>query len=93
MQQSWEPFFGIRCGVRFMTADIVNLAKARKARERANREREAHQNRLKFGQSKAERTLLEAQERKSRAELDRARRQGERPADGNIDDPEPGNGS
>jgi hypothetical protein len=76
-----------------MTADIVNLAKARKARERANREREAHQNRLKFGQSKAERNLLEAQERKSRTELDRARRQGERSAGDDLDDPEPSNAS
>jgi hypothetical protein len=67
--------FGICGGVQFMTAEIVNLNKVRKARERANRERDAQENRLKYGQSKADRSLLEATRRKSQAELDGARRQ------------------
>ncbi len=38
-----------------MTADIVNLKQARKARTRADRSREADENRAKFGRSKADR--------------------------------------
>lgn len=57
-----------------MTAEIINLNKVRKARERAEREREAHENRLKYGQSKAERSLVDAQQRKTQGELDGARR-------------------
>lgn len=57
-----------------MTAEIINLNKVRKARERADREREAHENRLKYGQSKAERSLADAQQRKTQGELDGARR-------------------
>jgi benzoyl-CoA reductase/2-hydroxyglutaryl-CoA dehydratase subunit BcrC/BadD/HgdB len=57
-----------------MTAEIVNLNKVRKARERANREREAHENRLKYGQSKAERTVIQSEHLKSEAGLDGAKR-------------------
>jgi hypothetical protein len=32
-----------------MTAEIVNLNKVRKARERANREKDAQENRIKYG--------------------------------------------
>ena len=59
-----------------MTADIVNLSKARKARERALREKEAQENRLKHGQPKSERNLTQAERRKSQADLDGARREG-----------------
>ena len=58
-----------------MTAEIVNLNKVRKARERANREREAHENRIKYGQAKSEREIMESQQRKSQTDLDRARRE------------------
>jgi hypothetical protein len=67
-----------------MTADIVNLNKVRKARERALREREAHENRLKHGQPKSERNLTEA-ERQLQAELDGARREGGQVIDGTDD--------
>lgn len=68
-----------------MTAEIINLNKVRKARERADREREAHENRLKYGQSKSERNHIEAQHRKSQAELDGARRDDNGPADDDAD--------
>ena len=58
-----------------MTAEIVNLNKVRKARERANREREAEEHRMQFGQSKSERKLFDAQSRKSQMDLDHAHRQ------------------
>lgn len=38
-----------------MTADIVNLRRARKAKARTAREQQAEANRLKFGRSRAER--------------------------------------
>lgn len=57
-----------------MTADIVNLNKVRKARDRALREKEANENRLKHGQPKSERNLIQAERRKSQIELDGARR-------------------
>ncbi|MBS0233200.1 MAG: DUF4169 family protein [Proteobacteria bacterium] len=75
-----------------MTAEIINLNKVRKARERADREREAQENRLKYGQSKSERGLADAQHRKSQAELDGARRDGNHEAD-DADDFDPGNAS
>jgi hypothetical protein len=39
-----------------MTADIVNLRRARKAKVRADKERTAAENRAAFGRSKAEKT-------------------------------------
>jgi hypothetical protein len=74
-----------------MTAEIINLNKVRKARERADREKEAHENRLKYGQTKSERGLVDAQHRKSQAELDGARREDDRPAE--DDDIDPSNAS
>jgi len=38
-----------------MPADIINLRQARKARERAEHERQAAKNRARYGKSKAER--------------------------------------
>lgn len=40
--------------------DIVNLRRARKARDRASAEAQAEQNRIAFGRTKAERKLTEA---------------------------------
>ena len=37
-----------------MTADVINLGQARKARERDRKAREAAENRIRFGLSKAE---------------------------------------
>ena len=42
-------------------AEIVNLRRARKARDRASAEAQAEQNRITFGRTKAERTLTEAE--------------------------------
>lgn len=42
-------------------AEIVNLRRARKARNRATSEAQAAQNRIDFGRTKAERTLTEAE--------------------------------
>lgn len=75
-----------------MTAEIINLNKVRKARERADREREAQENRLKYGQSKSERSLADAHHRKSQGELDGARRDGHRETD-EADDFDPGSAS
>lgn len=60
-------------------ADIVNLREARKRKARAERERTAEANRLKFGRSKAE---------KKHSLMEKAR--GERAHDGHRrDDDEP----
>lgn len=72
-----------------MTAEIVNLNKVRKARERASREREAEENRMQFGQSKSERNLFDAQNQKSQMDLDRARRHNKQLIDDGDDDPGP----
>jgi hypothetical protein len=46
----------------------VNLRRARKAREREDAERAAEANRRKFGRSKAERALAEAEDARARRE-------------------------
>lgn len=75
-----------------MTAEIVNLNRFRKARERALREKLANENRLRFGQSRSERSLIQAEKRKSESDLDGARRDGEySPA--RKDDVDPSNAS
>ncbi|HVX35417.1 MAG TPA: DUF4169 family protein [Hyphomicrobium sp.] len=60
-----------------MTAEIVNLNKVRKARERANREKDAQENRIKYGQTKSERNLFEARNRKWQSDLDGSHREAE----------------
>ena len=69
-----------------MTAEIVNLNKVRKARERANRERDAQENRLKYGQTKSERNLFEARNRKWQSDIDASCRE----SDGIVDDDDTG---
>jgi len=44
-----------------MSAEIVNLRRARKARARTDREKEAEANRAKFGRTKAERRQSDAE--------------------------------
>ncbi|APL95315.1 hypothetical protein Sj15T_23590 [Sphingobium sp. TA15] len=61
--------------------DIVNLRQARKAKARADKERRAQGNRVKFGRTKAERLALSAEEERSRRQIDGARR------DNRDDDP------
>lgn len=51
-------------------AKVVNLTQARKARDRAAKRAEADANAAKFGRSKAERDLEQAQADKARAALD-----------------------
>jgi Flp pilus assembly protein TadD len=70
-------------------AEIVNLRMARKARQRAEAERTAAQNRAKFGRTKA-------QKAKERADAERAARaiDGARRADAPRDsEPEAGSGT
>jgi hypothetical protein len=51
-------------------ADIVNLRRARKAKDKADRAAAADANRIKFGRSKAERELEAARNRQTGATLD-----------------------
>jgi hypothetical protein len=57
-----------------MTAEIVNLRKVRKARDRVDKEKRAEENRLKFGRTKAEREREEAEETIAVRRLDAHRR-------------------
>jgi hypothetical protein len=56
-------------------AEIVNLNKARKAREKAAREDEAALNRAKHGRTKPQRQADAAEEARRRALLDGAKRE------------------
>jgi hypothetical protein len=51
-------------------AEIINLRRARKQRDRTAAERQADQNRISFGRSKAERNLTEAGRDKAARALD-----------------------
>jgi hypothetical protein len=55
-------------------SEIVNLRRARKAKARATAADKAAENRLRFGASKAERTLTAATEELERRRLDAHRR-------------------
>ena len=57
-----------------MTADIINLRKARKAKTRADTEKQAAENRAKFGRSKRERETASAVLKIDKSRLDGARR-------------------
>ena len=54
--------------------EIVNLNKYRKARERVAAEKQAAQNRVQFGQSKAEQTLRSLLTEKAERELSAKKR-------------------
>ncbi len=56
-------------------AEIVNLNRARKAKAREAADAEAAENRVKYGQSKAERARLAAENAKLRAVTDGAKKQ------------------
>ncbi len=60
-----------------MTADIVNLRRARKAKARGDREAQAAENRARFGRTKEERRLETARGELERRRLEAARREGE----------------
>lgn len=51
-------------------AEIINLRRARKQRARQDAERQAEQNRLSFGRSKAERNLTAAERDKAARDLE-----------------------
>ena len=57
-----------------MTENVINLNKARKARERASRGAKAAENRVLFGQTKAERAKSASLAENLRKTLDAARR-------------------
>lgn len=51
-------------------AEIINLRRARKARDRATAEAQAAQNRIEFGRTKAERKLTAAEKTLQATRLD-----------------------
>lgn len=56
-----------------MSADVVNLRQFRKVKARSEKERQAEQNRLTFGRSKAEKTLTDALNAKREKTFDQGR--------------------
>ncbi len=56
-------------------ADIVNLNQARKAKAKADDKVRAAENRVRFGRTKAEKTLNAARADKLRRDLDGAKRE------------------
>lgn len=59
-----------------MTADIVNLRQARKAKTRVEKTTQAERNRAKFGRTKAERLESKAEQDIAARKLDALRREG-----------------
>lgn len=62
-----------------MSGDVVNLRQFRKTKQREDKERQAEQNRLTFGRTKAEKTLTATLNEKAERALDQGRL--EKPAD------------
>ncbi|MBP2549067.1 hypothetical protein J2858_001983 [Neorhizobium galegae] len=56
-----------------MSADIVNLRQFRKTKARSEKERQAEQNRLTFGRTKAEKNLTRALNDKAAKNLEQGR--------------------
>ena len=73
-----------------MTADIVNLNRFRKARDRADKEKRANENRAKFGRTKSEKTRGATEQQQRDGALDGAHIETAR-LDDNHDDLDPGN--
>jgi hypothetical protein len=57
-----------------MSADIINLRRARKAKERQAADKRAEENRAKFGRTKSERQMTTAEKEREGRRLDRLRR-------------------
>lgn len=55
--------------------DVVNLNKARKARDKARKLDQAQQNRVRFGRTKAEKDLAKAKTAQAERRLDEAKRE------------------
>lgn len=53
-----------------MSADVVNLRQFRKTKARTEKEKQADQNRLTFGRTKAEKTLTDRLRQKAEQALD-----------------------
>ncbi len=63
-----------------MSGDVVNLRQFRKQKARSEKDKQAEQNRIAFGRTKAEKTLTRALHDKAEKALDQGRL--ERPGDG-----------
>jgi hypothetical protein len=59
--------------------EIINLRNARKQLARAAHERQSGENRVKFGRSKVEKTLTEAERARAKSLLDGHQRDDEKP--------------
>ena len=59
-----------------MSAEIINLRKARKAKQRRDAATRAEENRAKFGRTKAEREATGAEKERETRRLDFIHRQG-----------------
>jgi hypothetical protein len=53
-----------------MPADITNLNKFRKARTRDGKQKQAEENRIRFGRTRAEKTLAGTREKQADKKLD-----------------------
>lgn len=56
-----------------MTGDVVNLRQFRKQKTRSEKEKQAEQNRLSFGRTKAEKSLTDALNSKADSQLDQGK--------------------
>ncbi|WP_313612627.1 DUF4169 family protein [Agrobacterium sp.] len=56
-----------------MSADVVNLRQFRKQKARSEKEKQAEQNRISFGRTKAEKNLTTALNEKAEKTLDQGR--------------------
>ncbi|ASQ03520.1 DUF4169 family protein [Sinorhizobium meliloti WSM1022] len=56
-----------------MAGDVINLRQFRKRQARTEQEKQAEQNRVTFGRSKAEKTLTKALNEKAAKKLDQGR--------------------
>lgn len=55
-------------------AEIINLRKARKAKERSSAEKQAEENRIRFGQTKQEKTVRKLEKARADKALDASKR-------------------
>jgi hypothetical protein len=70
-----------------MPADILNLRRARKAKARSEKERQAEENRVRHGQSKSTRQLRQGREEIESRRLEGHRRESQAPVvDPDVDD-------
>ena len=58
-----------------MTAEIVNLRKARKAKAKVAKERLAEDNRVRFGRTKGQKAVEDFDRAQARREIDAAQRE------------------